>query len=59
MEDSGEQEAADMESVQGRRIQPRGLGIDGSREKVDGIPNAPLLENSIEACKGRHGDTAG
>ena len=59
MKHDSEQEAANVESVERRRLQSYGLGINGCREKVDGIPDTPLLKNSVQTCEDRHCDTAG
>src|ERR1700731_83938 len=43
-----------MKRVQLRRTEFQRLRIDGCGEKVDRIPDAPGLEDTVRACQSRH-----
>src|SRR5580700_3167711 len=47
-----------MERCERSRPELEGLSVDRSRKQIDRIPDAPLLEKTVEAGQNRHGHGA-
>lgn len=59
MNPKGDQEAVQVERLEGSRAEQQRLRVGCRREEIDRIPDASLLHDAVKAGERGHGDSAG